>query len=197
MKQFAELGFEKATIRGIAKEAGVSSGLIRHHFDNKEALRDACDAYVLRVVREINDATWAAIHEGDLARAAGTRGPIGPYHRYVARSLIDGGASELFDEMVRMSEAWFTGFVEDDESAVPVRDKAAVVTAWGLAIPIMFDHLARAFGVDLTTPEGDFRLASALLDLYSNPLMSPEAAATARAGLNGARQSETERKAAG
>jgi AcrR family transcriptional regulator len=203
MRHFGEHGFEKATIRGIAETAGVSSGLVRHHFGSKEALHAACDEYVLRTVRKLNEQTWAAIKEGDLAKATATRRPSGQYHRYVARSLIDGGASELFDEMVGMSEAWFTGFVKgDEEPDVPLRDKAAVVTAWGLAIPILFEHLSRAFGVDLSTQEGDLRLASALLDLYSHPMMSPEEAAAARAGLSGpgqgreapsgARQSNTE-----
>jgi AcrR family transcriptional regulator len=183
MRHFGEHGFEKATVRGIAEEAGVSSGLIRHHFGSKEALRDACDEYVLRTVRRLNDETWAAIKEGDLAKAAATRRPTGQDHRYIARSLIDGGSSELFDEMVRMSESWFMGFVKEGDMS-SVRDKAAVVTAWGLAIPILFDHLSRAFGVDLTTPAGDVRLAKALLDLYSNPLLSPEDAAKAREGLS-------------
>lgn len=186
MKHFGEHGFEKATIRGIAETAGVSSGLLRHHFGSKEALRDACDEYVLRIVRKLNDEVWAAMKEGDLASAAAARRPTGQYHRYIARSLIDGGASELFDEMVRMSEAWFTGFVkEGDESDVPIRDRAAVATAWGLAIPILFEHLSRAFGVDMASPEGDTRLAAALIELYSRPMMSPEEAAAARAGLKG------------
>jgi AcrR family transcriptional regulator len=188
MLHFGEHGFEKATIRGIAKTAGVSSGLVRHHFGSKEALHAACDEHVLRIIRKLNEDTWAAIKEGDLAKAATARRPSGQYHRYVARSLIDGGSSALFDEMVGMSEAWFTGFVKgDEEPDVPVRDKAAVVTAWGLAIPILFEHLSRAFGVDLSTPEGDVRLASALLDLYSQPMMSPDEAAAARAGLKGLR----------
>jgi TetR/AcrR family transcriptional regulator, regulator of cefoperazone and chloramphenicol sensitivity len=185
MKHFGEHGFEKATIRGIAEEAGVSSGLIRHHFGSKEALRDACDEYVLRTVRSLNEEVWAAIKKGDLGAAAAVRRPVGQYHRYVARSLVDGGATELFDVMVELSETWFTGFVGDRQGSAPARDKAAVVTAWGLAIPMMFDHLSRAFGTDLAKPEGYARLANALLDLYSNPLMSPEEAAAARAGLEG------------
>ena len=184
MAHFADQGFERATIRGIAERAGVSSGLIRHHFGSKEALRAACDEFVLRTVRRLNDEVWAAIKDGDLAAAAAVRRPVAQHHHYIARSLIDGGASELFDEMVRLSETWFTGFVKDAGEA-PSRHKAAVVTAWGLAIPVMFDHLSRAFGTDLTTPEGYAQLATALLDLYSIPLMSPQEAAAARAGLKG------------
>src|SRR6266508_1453721 len=47
LRLFAERGIEAATIRDIAKAAGVSSGLVRHHFGSKEALRDACDSYAM------------------------------------------------------------------------------------------------------------------------------------------------------
>ncbi|WP_208798503.1 TetR family transcriptional regulator [Microbispora triticiradicis] len=35
---FAEKGFDKATIRGIAREAGVDPALLHHYFDNKEGM---------------------------------------------------------------------------------------------------------------------------------------------------------------
>ncbi|MCU7729517.1 TetR family transcriptional regulator [Actinoplanes sp. KI2] len=44
---FAEEGFD-ASFRTIAKRAGVSAGLITHHFGSKEGLRAECDAEVLR-----------------------------------------------------------------------------------------------------------------------------------------------------
>jgi AcrR family transcriptional regulator len=44
---FAEQGFD-ASFRTIAGRAGVSPGLITHHFGSKEALRAECDTEVLR-----------------------------------------------------------------------------------------------------------------------------------------------------
>jgi AcrR family transcriptional regulator len=44
---FAEEGFD-ASFRTIAQRAGVSPGLITHHFGSKEALRAECDGEVLR-----------------------------------------------------------------------------------------------------------------------------------------------------
>lgn len=35
---FAEQGFDKASVRDIAREAGVSHGILRHHFGSKMAL---------------------------------------------------------------------------------------------------------------------------------------------------------------
>lgn len=44
---FAEQGFD-ASFRTIAQRAGVSPGLITHHFGSKESLRAECDTEVLR-----------------------------------------------------------------------------------------------------------------------------------------------------
>lgn len=49
---FAAEGFG-ASFRTIAAHAGVSPGLITHHFGSKDALRDECDAEVLRRYREL------------------------------------------------------------------------------------------------------------------------------------------------
>jgi AcrR family transcriptional regulator len=37
-KIFAEKGFDKATIRGIAREAGVDPALVHHYFDTKDGM---------------------------------------------------------------------------------------------------------------------------------------------------------------
>jgi AcrR family transcriptional regulator len=48
MKLFAERGFDSVTVRDISAEAGVSVGLINHHFASKEGLRQAVDDYFIR-----------------------------------------------------------------------------------------------------------------------------------------------------
>ena len=37
-KVFAEKGFDKATVRGIAREAEVDPALVHHYFDTKEGM---------------------------------------------------------------------------------------------------------------------------------------------------------------
>src|SRR6188768_3159766 len=96
---FAERGIGPATIRDIAQAAGVSSGLLRHHFGSKEGLRDACDEHAL--------ARLAAIRE-QLLRGGGLAdqsflGTIHPealrLQSYLVRSMQDGSASAavMFD----------------------------------------------------------------------------------------------------
>jgi AcrR family transcriptional regulator len=186
LAHFGEHGFEKATIRDIAETAGVSSGLVRHHFGSKQALRQACDDYLLRTVRRLNDDVWDAVAAGDVGRATAARMPMGPYQRYIGRTLVDGSGGELFDAIVEMGEAWLT--LADERRTEPPhadrRNRAAVVAAMALAVPMLRDHLTRAMGVDLTTQEGDVVLMRTLVDLYSHPLMSQEEAAAARAGLD-------------
>jgi AcrR family transcriptional regulator len=54
LRRLAEEGYERATIRGIARTAGVSPGLLRHHFGSKQDLRRSCDEYVSEQLRRIN-----------------------------------------------------------------------------------------------------------------------------------------------
>lgn len=53
MKLFAERGFDGVTVRDLASAAGVSVGLINHHFGSKEGLREAVDRYFLSQFEEV------------------------------------------------------------------------------------------------------------------------------------------------
>ena len=48
-------------IRAIAADAGVSPGLVVHHFGSKDGLREACDRHVVARFRETK---LAAMEEG-------------------------------------------------------------------------------------------------------------------------------------
>jgi AcrR family transcriptional regulator len=186
MRHFAEHGFERATIRGIAETAGVSSGLVRHHFGSKQALRDACDEWLLRTIRRLNDLVVEDMKTGEIRdHVAAGRAKMWPYQQYVARSLSEGAAGSLFDEMVRMTEDWLVGYARDepDEFEVDRRHRAAMITAMALGPVILVPHLSRAMGVDLTSPEGDLLLSETLLHIYSHPLLTREEAARLRSGL--------------
>lgn len=188
LRHFADEGFARATIRDIARTAGVSPGLVRHHFGSKEALRDACDDYVAEAMRTVNDDALAGSQQGDLEFAALSRQGLRPYQGYISRALVDGSPSvaQLFDDIVTMGEQWL---VRDDEKRAdpPLADRrtrAALITAMALGIPLLHEHISRAAGADIRSDEGDRQVAMALLDLYSHPLVTPELAATARAAFH-------------
>ena len=53
MAMFAERGFDGVTVRDISAQAGVSVGLINHHFGSKEGLREAVDVYFISQFEEV------------------------------------------------------------------------------------------------------------------------------------------------
>ena len=183
LRHFAEEGYERATVRAIARSAGVSPGLLRHHYGSKEELRRACDEYVFESLHRVNEQLLA-----DPAAGAGTRAVTKRFGRYVARSLADGSASAgpIFDEMVAMTEQWLSraDARRPDPPSTDRRTRAAVATAMATGIPLLHDHVSRAIGADIFGPEGDRLVALALLDLYSHELIDAGTAAAARAGFD-------------
>ncbi|MEV7891829.1 helix-turn-helix domain-containing protein [Streptomyces sp. NPDC088357] len=49
LRRFAARGPEPATVRQTAEAAGASAGLVLHHFNSKDGLRQQVDEYVLAV----------------------------------------------------------------------------------------------------------------------------------------------------
>ncbi|GAA4240951.1 TetR/AcrR family transcriptional regulator [Actinomadura meridiana] len=184
--EFAEHGVKGATIRGIAKAAGVSPALVQHHYGTKEALREECDRYVVKAIREVKDESLRGgmASPGFFEIAMRTALPI---QRYFSRAMADGSeaAANLFDEVVAYSEETLEG--GQPGVARPNTDDlhayATVMTAMNLGLYVLHEHVSRALGVDILTAEGYRTMALAMIDLYDDRLLSPELVAQARAAL--------------
>jgi AcrR family transcriptional regulator len=183
LRHFAEEGYERATIRGIARTAGVSPGLLRHHFGSKEELRRACDEYVSAMLRRVSAQLLS--DPGDTAEARMT---AKRFERYIARAMADGSATAgpIFHEMVTLTEQWLAHSDQGrpDPPAVDRKVRAALITAMAAGIPLLHEHVSRAIGADMFAPEGDRLVALGLLDIYSHALISQETASAAAAGLD-------------
>ena len=181
LRLFAERGLDGTTIRDIARAAGVSGGLIRHHFGSKDDLRAACDSYALDQIMRIKE---QAVLEGQLANPAfmsAAHPTVLLTLRYLARSLVDGSpaAAAMFDEMVARGEAWLD---QHHPGQIPdPRGYSAVLVAMQSGLFMMHGQLSRWLGADIFTAEGHLRLTAAMIDFYSQPLLSPELAEQARA----------------
>ncbi len=86
---FAATGFD-ATVRQIASRAGVSAGLITHHFGSKESLRTECDAEVLRRILALKNDTIRMAPSAAVARIA-QLDEYGSTFGYTLRSVREGG----------------------------------------------------------------------------------------------------------
>lgn len=184
--QFAEHGEKGATIRGIAKAAGVSPALVQHHFKNKAALRDACDAYAIDAIRRVKEEALDGGMDNPnfLSLAMQTALPV---QRYMARALVDGSdaARALFDDAVQFSEDILargtSGMTKPDTD--DLHAYAAVTAAMNFGLVVLNEHLSRALGVDVLTQKGYPRLALALIDVYTDNLFTPELEEQARTVL--------------
>ena len=188
LQYFTEYGFDRATIRDIARAAGVSPGLVRHHFGAKDDLRRACDAYALQALHAYVERAMTDEGLNDPKLIAEARDPLHPYQRYLARALIDESeaAAEIFDEMVTMTEKLLQQIDKQrpDPPVADLRTRAALTVAMALGIPAFQAHISRSIGTDILSPEGDKRVILAVLDIQSHPTISPDTARTLRQGLD-------------
>src|SRR5262245_18314829 len=124
MAHFAEHGFERATIRGIAATAGVPPGLLRHHFGSKQELRDAVDAYVVQEIKGLSDDIMADGLRGDLGPSILSREAIRLFKDYLLRALMDGSPTiaKIFDQMIEPTEQWLA-FADKDRTDEPYIDR--------------------------------------------------------------------------
>jgi AcrR family transcriptional regulator len=187
LNHFAEDGYERSTIRRIAQSAGVSPGLLRHHYGSKEGLRKACDDHVVEMLHGLNAQILADPNSSVVDRPASQI--VG---RYVTRALADGSVTVgvIFDEMVTMTEQWLSRAdeVRPDPPTIDSRTRAALITAMKVGIPLLHDHVSRALGTDMFEAEGERRVALALIDIYSHKLPDDRdiSVAKARFGAGGA-----------
>jgi len=183
IRRFAECGIDGTTVRDIAQAASVSPGLLRHHFGSKEALREACDLYVLDRLVKIKE---ELILEGKVA-SPGFLPSVHPtillFNKYVTRALLDGSprAAAMFDDMVTLTEQWISKNAPDVTE--DYRAYAAVLVGMQSGLLAMHDHVSRALGVDVFTTDGHVRLAGAMADFYSHPLIDPELVAKIRGAM--------------
>jgi AcrR family transcriptional regulator len=181
---FAERGVERTTLRDIARSARVSAGLVRHHFGSKDGLRARCDEYALERLMAVKE---AGVHGGQLADPGFLfeRQPeLLVLHRYLARSVVDGSpaAQAVLERMIALGEQWIAA-----HHAGEIRDARAVgcvLAAAQIGLLMVREQISRALGVDVFAPEGHLRLAHALIDFYSTPLLNSDQAAEAHAALD-------------
>jgi len=174
IRLFGERGIEGASIRDIAAEAGVSSGLVRHHFGSKDALRAACDKYARERMGEIS----AELADGDGVAAldpATLHPRVFPLQLYLVRSMMDGSesATALFLEAVDTIEQWSEGYGLKPSDP---RAYAAALAAIKLSVFILREQVSKALGEDITSPAGYARIGQGLMEVFTIPLVTPEQA---------------------
>jgi AcrR family transcriptional regulator len=113
-------------VRVLAADAEVSPALVIHHFGSKEALRAACDAHVLAVLRTGQRSSPLGAAPADLLSQLAAVDRFAPAAGYVVQSLLAGGAlaDAFLDAMVADAEQHLADAVAAG-TIRPSRDPAA------------------------------------------------------------------------
>ncbi len=176
MELFARSGASNVTIREIASKAGVSPGLVMHHFGSKEGLKDALDAravafiddMVSELVRLRDDGGSASLAEMFASRLEQEPALAG----YVGRLLLDGSGA---------GDRLFTTFFQTTVTALQSLEsigvarhcedegvRAAFLLVNDLALILLRHRIEAVIGVNPLSREGLTRWSATVFDIYSN-----------------------------
>ncbi|GAB2494008.1 transcriptional regulator RaaS [Nocardiopsis aegyptia] len=164
---FGRHGFD-VTVRTIAERAGVSPGLVLHHFGSKAGLREACDDHVRQSVREAKTEAVTSHDQQTFLQQMAEMEEYSDLLGYVLRSLQTGGpmAAALFEHMVEDIEEYLAKG-EEAGAIRPSRDpkaRARWLAANGMGSVTML------FTLHGMGPDTDFR---ELLRRSAHDLMLP------------------------
>jgi len=183
LELFGKDGFDGTSVRDLADRAGVTPGLVKHHFGSKEGLRKEVDRYVLASIKN----TWS-----DLVRLAETteitdhlsirvegfqalfqaKPHIG---RYIRRTLIEqsSASNAFFDGLAEVSNA-ITDAVRRAGLVKPSSDpEAQILYALTCSLmPVMLSrHIERHLGVSLRSDAGAKRWAAIDYEVMTNGIL--------------------------
>ncbi len=188
----AARGTGALSARAVATAAGVSPGLVIHHFGSMEALRSACDEHVVAVIRERKVAAFEAGATFDVTAALREDG-LESLAAYLAEALTEHSPAvdRLVDEMVADAEVYLETGVANGmvQPSSDPRGRAVLLTLWSLGSLVMHPHLRRLLGVDLTSPEVGTQARTTaylapILEIYGHGLFTPAFTTTLSASLS-------------
>lgn len=135
MDLYSHYGEDRISLRAIAAEAGVTLGLVQHHFKTKAGLRDAVDQlvvdYFAQALREVPE-------ERDPGRHAGLRDEAvnrmlrdnPPVVNYIRRALLDPTEERLhlLDALVALTQREVGALRESGLASTERRQSSQVVS---------------------------------------------------------------------
>ena len=174
--QFGEHGFGVG-LRAIAEAAGVSAGLVIHHFGSKDGLRRACDDYVAEVIRNSKSEAMQSHEPATWLAQLSEIESYAPLTAYLVRSLQSGAdlGKTLWRTMIANAEEYLDEGVRAG-TLKPSRDPKArarylaITGGGGLLLylqmhedPTNLAAVLRDYSADMVVPA---------LELYTEGLMA-------------------------
>jgi TetR/AcrR family transcriptional regulator, regulator of cefoperazone and chloramphenicol sensitivity len=184
LRLFAQHGPEAVSLRRVAAAAGVSPGLVVHHFGSRAGLREAVDAHVAGLFDDLFSAMatadWQEAHVGAsfaeaVIRALPADSPVPAYLRRLLLSADPAGRA-LFARWYALTEQALQQ-MSDAGVLRPAADppvRAAFLMTNDLAVLLLREQIAAVLGVDPLSPAGVPRWAEVVIDVYRDGIFTKE-----------------------
>jgi len=181
LKSFATQGSSGTSLRAVAAAAGVSLGLVQHHFATKAGLIKAVDDYVLAMVithitKPVPDTTSDSVAEIG-GRVTGMILELPDIVDYVGRALVDGRpvGYMIFDALLNSGTARWNQCGERGETRPDLDLTWAAVNSLVLALGtfILRGHIERNLPEPLTNPAQLQRWHASVTMLLREGLFQP------------------------
>ena len=180
MRLFAEHGFSRVTVREVAAAAGVSPGLVMHHFGSKDGLKEAIDSRVAdeieemlsqlpTIMEESTQQSLGALMADWLDREPNLAG-------YMRRMLLDGGptADALFRQFFDVATRSIRMLTEAGimRGSVDVETQASFMLGADLAAILLRPQIERMTGIDPLSRAGLSKWTAVAMDIYTNGIFA-------------------------
>lgn len=179
LARFASDGL-RASLRTIAGDAGVSAGLIVHHFGSRDGLLAACHDHTLEVVQDQKTQALVSGDPGTMFAQLAQLAEYAPVIGFTMRSLQAGGptAARITADLQDRTETYLAAAVEAG-TVNPSRDpkgRARLLTAMqvGVLMSVLHTEDHRLEITDLADRLREMTEAVLLagLELYTQPLLT-------------------------
>ena len=161
LKSFATRGAAATSLRSVAADAGVSLGLVQHHFETKAGLIKAVDDYVMSVVIEVVAQPVSAPPRDSVADMGSRITTLLSEHPevvdYYGRALVDGSplGMTIFDTLSAFGTARWNQRKDNGELREDIDLTWATLNSLVLALGtlILRGHIERQLTNAFSTPE--------------------------------------------
>ncbi|CAI9407911.1 HTH-type transcriptional regulatory protein RaaS [Aestuariimicrobium sp. T2.26MG-19.2B] len=177
LELFGDLGYDRTTVRQVAQRAGVSAGLVIHHFGSKEGLRQSCDDWVTAVILDEKAIVSSGGSLPQLQVYLSDHPELAPIMNYLVASLKQGGemASSVFDRLCAVTSQLLDEGIAAGTMREPTDREAAIATmvAFSTGASVLGPLIAaRLGGTTLLDPGVYQRYAVAALELFTHGLLT-------------------------
>lgn len=178
LHSFGEHGAAATTLRGVAAEAGVSLGLVQHHFATKAGLIEAVDDYVVGLLvstmsRPLPEPPVDSVAEIG-KRVTHILSEYPDVAAYMGRALVDGSAvgARIFDALLAVGIARWQQRIDRGEVRPDIDVTWAAINGLVLALGAISlrQHLDRHLAEPFITPSQLARWQSAVDSLLREGL---------------------------